>query len=100
MIFPAPRPKTPTVKRFEDLWPLEETKMKVYMVGAVPLSLRTAKVYRTEEAATAALARIAADRRNAMGVHVYKDTPTEFSYIIGWEETSVTFKIAEIQVED
>lgn len=40
------------------------------------------------------------DRRNAMGVHVYKDAPTEFSYIIGWEETSVTFKIAEIQVED
>lgn len=74
--------------------------MKIYAVGSVPMQISGADFYQSEAKAIAAIARIADERRYRPGVYVLTDTPTEFSYTIGWEESRVTFAIKEIQVRD
>jgi CRISPR/Cas system-associated protein Cas10 (large subunit of type III CRISPR-Cas system) len=75
--------------------------MKIF---AITCSVHTntlwdAELFSTPELAKARLKKIKNERRNNMGVHVHKDSATEFSFTLGWEEHHVQFSIIELNVD-
>ncbi len=61
--------------------------------------LQGAKLFSTLDKAKAYLKKIAKDRRYKFGVDVIVDTDTEFTTLLGWEETRCSFKIIEIPID-
>jgi len=61
-------------------------------------TLRDAELFSTLELAKNRLKQIKSERKNNLGVHVHKDTDTEFSFTLGWEEHHVQFSIIELTV--
>lgn len=61
-------------------------------------TLRDAELFSTIDSAKNRFNKIKNERRNNFGVHVYKDTDTQFSFTLGWEEHPVQFSIVELTV--
>ena len=62
--------------------------------------LSSAKFYDTKELARTRLKEMANERRYRLGVDCFKEEEDKFSFILGWEESQVSFSIVEIPVEE
>jgi hypothetical protein len=62
-------------------------------------TLRDAELFSTLEKAKERFKKLKNERRHNLGVHVHKDTDTEFSFTLGWEEHHVQFSIIELPVD-
>lgn len=78
---------------------MSKTKTVFALNDGVNWNIHSIKLYDKQDLAEDALKQIKKDRRYKPGVTVIIDTPTEFQFIIGWEEHQVTFKILPIEVQ-
>jgi hypothetical protein len=62
--------------------------------------ISSCRFFATIELAEEALKQIKKDRKFQPGVDVIVDTKEEFSFLFGWEEAKVTFKIVPVQLID
>lgn len=78
-----------------------ETKQIIYAVtSGSDYKIHTAKYYSTKELAQKALKEIAKDRKFRPGVNHIEETEDTFSFIFGWEEAKVTFRIIPVPIEE
>ena len=73
--------------------------MKTIFAVTYSGNIRDTSFFETKENAQAELKKIKNDRKNKLGVTVEVDTEDTFSFILGWEEARVTFRIIEIPLK-
>jgi hypothetical protein len=73
----------------------------IYAITSSPApSLNMVKFFDTEELAIFNLNKLANDRKHNFGVRHFKQEDKKFSFVLGWEGYSVSFRIEEIYVEE
>lgn len=61
--------------------------------------LSSTKFFSTKESARACLNKLAEGRKHNMGVLCWKQDEDSFSFILGWEEVQVSFRIIELPID-
>lgn len=73
-----------------------DESMTCYTIVYPSASIHQLKIYKNLSDAQAELKRLAKERQYKLGVAHWHETENSFSYIFGWEETTVTFRIVEL----
>ena len=88
------------VEILRDLPKLATKSNSVFAVvcSATP-ELRNIKFFATKAGAQTYLKSLADERRHKFGVHCFEENEDKFSYLLGWEEHSVSFSIKELAIQ-
>jgi len=61
--------------------------------------LTSNKFFFTKEGAQKCLKTLAEERKHKLGVDCWKENEDGFSFVLGWEEAGVSFRIVELPIE-